>query len=282
MPTTATISAMCGVIAMVLLTAVVAAGIVVNRRARLPGLPRFAGLSGHRYLALLALTFLALHVLTAVLGRYARIAAAAVLIPFLPGADQLWIGLGAVATDLLIALVATSLLRARVGRRAWRALHWLAYACWPVAIAHSIGTGSGMRAGRLLDVAVACILTVLAAASWRLFATMRGGAATRSAVVIRPRRMARPPAQGEPQPGRLILHVDPIACTGHGLCAELLPEVVALDQWGYPLLASRRVPAYLDGRARRAVTDCPALALRLAPAADEHGRRGLISGHSGA
>ncbi len=58
------------------------------------------------------------------------------------------------------------------------------------------------------------------------------------------------------------LRVNPIACSGHGLCAELLPELVSLDDWGYPVVADGPVP---PGLARRAVTDCPALALRLAP-----------------
>ncbi|MGH3301135.1 MAG: ferredoxin, partial [Streptosporangiaceae bacterium] len=62
------------------------------------------------------------------------------------------------------------------------------------------------------------------------------------------------------------LRVDPTACTGHGLCAELLPELIALDRSGYPLLADQAVPASLLSRARRTVTDCPALALRLTDA----------------
>jgi ferredoxin len=72
------------------------------------------------------------------------------------------------------------------------------------------------------------------------------------------------------------LRVNPIACTGHGLCAELLPEMIALDEWGYPLLSDQPVPSRLARQARRAVTDCPALALELmpAPAAPAPGRRG--------
>jgi ferredoxin len=62
------------------------------------------------------------------------------------------------------------------------------------------------------------------------------------------------------------LHVNPIACAGHGLCAELLPELITLDEWGYPILAGQPVPPALARQARRAVADCPALALRLAPA----------------
>ncbi|HTW02257.1 MAG TPA: ferredoxin [Streptosporangiaceae bacterium] len=61
------------------------------------------------------------------------------------------------------------------------------------------------------------------------------------------------------------LRVNPIACSGHGLCAELLPELIALDEWGYPVIADGPVPAGLTRQARRAVTDCPALALALAP-----------------
>jgi ferredoxin len=59
------------------------------------------------------------------------------------------------------------------------------------------------------------------------------------------------------------LRVDPTACTGHGLCAELAPELVTLDEWGYPIVTDRAVPRGLDRTARRAVTDCPALALAL-------------------
>jgi ferredoxin len=78
------------------------------------------------------------------------------------------------------------------------------------------------------------------------------------------------------------LRVNPIACTGHGMCAELLPEMIVLDEWGYPLLSDQPVPPRLARQARRAVTDCPALALKLMPAQagagpgrrDGGGRRG--------
>lgn len=61
----------------------------------------------------------------------------------------------------------------------------------------------------------------------------------------------------------LKLRVNPIACSGHGVCAELLPELISMDEWGYPLLADIPVPAHLSRQARRTVTDCPALALLL-------------------
>ena len=59
------------------------------------------------------------------------------------------------------------------------------------------------------------------------------------------------------------LRVNPIACTAHGMCAELLPERISLDDWGYPIIDPRPVPPALDRDARRAVAACPTLALRL-------------------
>ena len=59
------------------------------------------------------------------------------------------------------------------------------------------------------------------------------------------------------------LRVNPIQCTGHGVCAELLPELIAVDEWGYPIVDSRPVPPALDRDARRAVAACPVLALKL-------------------
>ena len=305
MPTTGTASAATGVISMALLTAVVVLGVLVNRQGRLPGLPRFTGLSLHRYLSLLAVGFLALHILTALAVPFADIRLAAAVIPFTSAREPVWLGLGAVSFDLVIALVVTSLLRRHIGRRTWRAVHWLAYLCWPTALAHSIGTGPGLRSGRLLDLAVACVAAVAAAAGWRLAGTWRGGPRARRLSgmaappgwlpAAAPPRMAEPaPAPGRspppdhaaeripaPEPtaeqipapvptaaGAKLLRVNPIACSGHGLCADLLPELITLDQWGYPLLADQPVPARLARRAARAVTDCPALALQLSDAPD--------------
>jgi len=275
MPTTGTASAATGVISMALLTAVVVLGVLVNRQGRLPGLPRFAGLSLHRYLSLLAIGFLTLHILTAIAAPLAGIGLAAAVIPFTSAREPVWLGLGAVSFDLMIALIVTSLLRRHIGRRSWRAVHWLAYLCWPAALAHSVGTGPGMRSGRLLDLAVGCAAAVAAAAGWRLAGTWRGGPAGRRAggTAAQPERIPAPEPEPEriaaPEPtaaGTKLLRVNPIACTGHGLCAELLPELITLDQWGYPMLADQPVPARLVRRATRAVTDCPALALLLCDA----------------
>jgi ferredoxin len=65
----------------------------------------------------------------------------------------------------------------------------------------------------------------------------------------------------------LVLAIDRIVCDGYGSCAELLPEMIELDDWGYPIIASWPVPPFLEDHARRAVDTCPVLALRLAPVA---------------
>jgi methionine sulfoxide reductase heme-binding subunit len=157
-----------GVVALVLLTAVVVLGILVNRRGRLPGLPRFATTSLHRSTSLLAVAFIAVHVLTAIADPYVTIGIAAAVIPFASAYKGLWVGLGAVSLDIIIALIVTSLARARIGRRTWRAVHWLAYASWPVALAHSIGSTNDLRTGGLLALTVLCTAAVVGATGWRV------------------------------------------------------------------------------------------------------------------
>jgi sulfoxide reductase heme-binding subunit YedZ len=112
-------------------------------------------------------------VLTAVLDGYVSIPLASAVIPFASGYERFWLGLGAVALDLTIALILTSLLRGRLPRRWWRPVHLLAYLSWPVAFAHGLGAGTDLRQGWLLDMAVMCALLVLAAMTWRLAAAAR-------------------------------------------------------------------------------------------------------------
>src|SRR5882724_10706791 len=162
-----------GVVALVLLTVTAVLGIAANRRGRLPGLPRFAVTSLHRAVSLLALAFLGVHIGTAIADPFVSIGIAASLVPFVSHYQPFWLGLGAVSVDLMLALVITSLLRGRIGRRTWRAVHWLAYATWPAAVAHSIGSGPDLWRGALLDLTIACIAAVAAATAWRVIGTRR-------------------------------------------------------------------------------------------------------------
>jgi sulfoxide reductase heme-binding subunit YedZ len=106
-----------------------------------------------------------------------------------------------VALDLIAALVVTSLMRARISRRFWRGIHWLAYAAWPVALVHSFGSSPDLRSGGLLALAIGCALAVGAAGLWRLAGAIRRvPRAQRAAVTLggtRPGELARQARAGE-------------------------------------------------------------------------------------
>ncbi len=156
-----------GLVALLLLTASVVLGILQVQRWSPPGSPRFMVVTLHRAVSLLVVVLLCVHVLTAVLDRFAPIRLVDAVVPFAGVYRPLWLGLGALAFDLLIALTLTSLLRRRLGLRAWRAVHWLAYACWPVALVHGWGTGSDTKTAWMLAITLACAGAVLASVAWR-------------------------------------------------------------------------------------------------------------------
>jgi methionine sulfoxide reductase heme-binding subunit len=157
-----------GVVSLLLLTGVTLLGVLVNRQGRLPGLPRFAVTGLHRNLSLLAVAFVALHVLTAVLDPYVTIGLVAIVIPFTSPYKPLWLGMGAISLDLVVALIVTSLARARISRRFWRALHWLAYLAWGGAVLHSLTASTDLHRGILLYLLLACIAAVAGAVIWRI------------------------------------------------------------------------------------------------------------------
>jgi methionine sulfoxide reductase heme-binding subunit len=121
-----------------------------------------------RNAALLALVFLAIHIVTVLLDTYVTIRLVDVVLPFGAGYRPLWVGLGAIAFDLMLAVVVTSMLRRHLGHRAWRATHWLAYACWPVALLHGLGTGSDVGTTWMRVVTGVCVAIVAAAVLSRL------------------------------------------------------------------------------------------------------------------
>jgi sulfoxide reductase heme-binding subunit YedZ len=146
-----------GAAALILLTGVLALGVVDVARWRSARWPRFVVDALHGSLALAAVSLVAGHVVTSVLDPFAPLRLVDAVVPFAARYRPLWVGFGAVASDLLLVLVITSLLRRRIGPRAWRAVHWVAYACWPLAIAHGLGTGSDTRSRWMLVVTLACV-----------------------------------------------------------------------------------------------------------------------------
>jgi sulfoxide reductase heme-binding subunit YedZ len=159
-----------GVVALVLLTLTTELGVASVRRVRLAGLPGFATPALHRSLSLLSVSFLAVHVLTAIVDPDAAVGLAAVVLPLGGSGQTLWLGLGALSLDLLAAVVLTSLVRRRLGLRLWRAVHLLAYASFPLALAHSVGLGTDAGEPWLQAIAAACAALVGAALAWRLAA----------------------------------------------------------------------------------------------------------------
>lgn len=149
-----------GVGALLLLTASIALGVLTTAGWRSSRWPRFATAGLHRNLTLLAICVVVLHVVTTILDGYTAIHLQDAVIPFISPYRPVWLGLGAIAFDLLLALVATSLLRAHIGYRAWRWVHWLAYASWPIALMHALGTGSDARFGWMRAVGVLSVILV--------------------------------------------------------------------------------------------------------------------------
>ena len=178
-----------GFVAFVLLTITVCVGIANLSRWQRGGWTRTATAFVHRNVSLLAVVFLAVHIATALSDKYVSIPLSAIFVPGTSGYDPLWIGLGALAIDAMLAVLVTSLVRAHLGHRLWRAVHWLAYVSWPVAFVHSVGsaTGNGVDTGHVWSTAIYVVT----------------GVAFLSAVAVRLRLRSRP-SMPEPAPSRRV------------------------------------------------------------------------------
>ncbi len=179
-----------GVVALLLLTTTTLLGVLSANRWRSERWPRFAVAGLHRNLTLLALVFIGTHVGTTIADSYAPVGVKDVFIPFTSSYRPVWLGFGALALDLLLAITVTSLLRRHIGYRTWRALHWAAYATWPLALAHGLGSGSDARFGWMAALSFGCLALVVAAVAARLVRSgsaglqLAAGAATFGLVVL--------------------------------------------------------------------------------------------------
>ena len=150
-------------------------------------------------MALLSLVFLGVHIVTAVVDPFTALGPIAALVPFASSYRPLWVGLGVVALDLGVALVLTSEFRRHIGARAWRAIHWAAYATWPLVVLHGIGAGTDTRTAWMIAIDALCVGVVAGAVAWRIVvrrpgavpAAPRGGAD--SAGIAGPTGTARRP-----------------------------------------------------------------------------------------
>ena len=174
-----------GLVTLILLSAGMVSGAATAGRFATPRWPRFTITAMHRNLSLLAVTFLGVHIATAVIDPYAGISWIDAVVPFGSAYRPFWLGLGAVALDLMIAVVVTSLLRSRMPLRWWRAVHRSSYALFPLAVAHGLGAGgvdSGL--GWVLAVNTVCVLAVVLAVGWRMSVTHPDTQARRAAELV--------------------------------------------------------------------------------------------------
>jgi predicted ferric reductase len=179
-----------GVVTLVLLTLTVALGVANFKRFHSRRIPRFVVGTVHRNAALLSVVFLAIHVITTLADSYVSIRLADVFVPFGASYRAFWLGLGALSVDLILAVLLTTFLRRRIGHRIWRATHWLAYASWPVALAHSLGTGSDAGTGWMLMLTLVCAGVVALAVASRLGSGRRSAPPGQPAVLT-PRERRR-------------------------------------------------------------------------------------------
>jgi methionine sulfoxide reductase heme-binding subunit len=177
-----------GVVTLLLLTLVVVLGIVTRSGRSVLGLPRFGVVALHRSASLLAVTTLAIHVISMIADPYAHISLVGAALPFSAGYRPLWVGLGTLSLDLLVALVITSLLRQQLGARAWKLIHWSAYALFPFAVLHAAGSGSDVGFGWMRVLLIGCAGAVVSAVGWRASETF----AEKSHIRRRPALPPRP------------------------------------------------------------------------------------------
>ena len=152
-----------GAATLIVLTCTVVLGIVTATRWIGRATPGFVAADLHRNLSLLALVLLLAHIVTTVLDPFAHISVRDVVIPVGASYRPIWLGLGVAAAEILVAVIVTSIFRDRVGPRLWRFVHWGAYASWPVAVVHGLGTGSDARAPWLIGVVTGCVAAVVIA-----------------------------------------------------------------------------------------------------------------------
>jgi predicted ferric reductase len=171
-----------GLVSLLLITATVVLGASHSGRVASTGWPRFTLHAVHRNLSLLTLAFLVVHIATAIVDPYAKIAWLDAVAPFTSVYHPFVLGLGAVAFDLLLAVLVTSMLRGRIPLGLWRGVHVASYAMFPVVVWHGLGIGGGdSTLWWVIALTVACCVAVVGAVARRVL-TRHPDAVARRAV----------------------------------------------------------------------------------------------------
>ena len=174
-----------GIVSLCLLTLVMALGVGTATRAGGRFLLRFEVAELHRRLSLLSVMFVAVHVTSTVLDTYVPTGALAAVVPGASSYKTIPVALGALAVDCLLAVTATSIARSRIPVAAWRAVHWLAYLCWPIAVLHTVVIGSDMK-HRWMDIVVLACVGIVVVAGLRRVAWRQGAVPEGARTVLHP------------------------------------------------------------------------------------------------
>ena len=172
-----------GIVSLLILTASAAFGLITVTRFQAAGWSRFFNYEMHRRISLLSTAFLATHIGAAILDPYLKLGLTA-LLPLGSSWKPVPMALGVIALYLVVALIATSLLRRHLGQRAWKMVHWTSYLMWPLALAHTVTAGTDALTPWMLAVEAVCLAIVAGAAAWRW--VDRG-----ATMVLGPRALAR-------------------------------------------------------------------------------------------
>ena len=156
-----------GIVSLILFSVVTCLGLLAVARTQSAAWPRFLTVELHRTLALLSIVFLAIHIVTAIVDPFTSLGVAAAIVPLASSYRPVAVALGVVSVDLTLAVIVTSLLRERVGQRAWRLVHWASYAAWPLAVLHTITAGSDAFALWMLAITALSVVAVGACLAWR-------------------------------------------------------------------------------------------------------------------
>lgn len=157
-----------GITVLVFLTIAQALGIATRSGRRVAALPRFAVADVHRVAALAGTGLVAAHLTLLFFDPYAQLRLVDFVVPFVAAYRPVWLGLGTLACDVLVVVTVSSLLRHRLGLRAFRVIHWVAYALWPLALVHALGAGTDALRVWFLALAGGCAVVVAAALVWRV------------------------------------------------------------------------------------------------------------------
>jgi len=173
-----------GVVAYVLLTGVVLVGLTLSGRVQLKSWPKFAVTDLHRFGGILVGVFLGIHVLTIGLDTYTPFSITQLLVPFTSSYRPVWVALGIVAAELLVAVAATNVLKSRIPYRAWRRMHYATFLVWAGSTVHGIGAGTDSHATWLAAIYVVSVASVLAALTWRILRNRAGSVAVAGATTL--------------------------------------------------------------------------------------------------